>query len=557
MAQWIKQNVGRLTLRSGRKLAYEDICILSRAATTLGPYTDALRRQDIPFSIEEDRDFYRRQEVCDFLNWLRVLEDPQDKIALVGIMRSPLGGLTDEEIYQAAQRKELDFHLTSQNPKLERLFEQLRKFSARVGREPLRVLLRGLLEETFLAESCAVAYEGERSIVNLQRLVSLAEGYSLQTPTTLGQFLAHIEELMTQELGRLTALPEGENMGAVNVMTVHKSKGLEFPVVILVDVSKRETAGASTRPVHLYSWHHHMHGLRIGKFADLPFAWLEEEQKEHSRCEEVRILYVALTRAREKLIIVGNAVAEDRTMAAMFAQAGLFPGKDKQPARLGNVPVHYIAYQKPEDFIYTHHLTEQNVQSQWDLAQWKTQQTVRKQAYADLVKQSAPLAPSALTAGPENEQAMQLGHLVHEALVRQTRSKSRSAYLRSQVGTGPLAQGAQEILDTWLKSDAYAQLLSYQTLAAEMPFSLSTPSGVVNGVIDLLLQAQDGTMWVVDYKTDHVMPGEEKIAAQKYAAQLAVYRQAVEKLYPQTAVKAVVAWVRGGVLTELSDDAAA
>ena len=244
IARWIRDSVGKMTLRSGRKLQYKDIALLSRAATTLGPYADALRREGVPFSLEEDRDFYRRQEISDFLNFLRAADDPRNRIALAGVLRSPLGALTDEELYRLARAGELDWRADTHEPKARRVFALLKNFAARAGREPLRDLLRGLLNETFLAEACTAAYDGERSMANLQKLVSLAEGYSLQTPSTLGQFLSRVQEMMEQELGRLTALPEGEALDAVSVMTVHKSKGLEFPVVILADISKKESACA-------------------------------------------------------------------------------------------------------------------------------------------------------------------------------------------------------------------------------------------------------------------------------------------------------------------------
>ena len=230
VVQWIKQNVGHLRRPDGQLLQYKDIVLLTRASTTLWPYTDALQRAGIAFSVEEDKEFYRRQEVSDFLNLLRVLQDPQDKISLTGVMRSPLGGLTDEEIYQAARRKELDFRRPSADEKTERFFSWLRRLAERAGREPLQVLLRSILEETFLLESCAAAYEGERSMETLQGLAALAEGYSLSTPVTLGQFLACVEELVRKESGLLSALPKEENTNAVGVMSVHKSKGLEYKI---------------------------------------------------------------------------------------------------------------------------------------------------------------------------------------------------------------------------------------------------------------------------------------------------------------------------------------
>lgn len=557
VAQWIEQQVGRRTLKDGRKLAYRDIAILSRAATTLGPYTDGLRRAGIPFSIEEDRDFYRRQEVADFLNLLRVLDDPQDRISLVGVMRSPLGALTDEEVYEASVRRELDYRQPSQNERLERLFVRLRVLAARAGREPLRKLLKDILQETFLAEACAAAYDGERSMNNLQRLAALAEGYSLQTPTTLGQFLARVQELMEQELGQLTALPDEGALDAVTVMTVHKSKGLQFPVVILVDISKQELASAAKRPMHLYSWQYDMHGLRVGKYADIHLAWLEEEQKEHARCEEVRVLYVALTRAQEKLLIVGNRQAEARTLADMFVRAGAFPPADENPAQLDGdegLRLQYISFVPPEQFIYAHRSRSAALPAEWDWAAWRQTQAARQAEYARLKAQVLPLAPSEREAGAGDEAALQLGTRVHEALAWGWRTQQTDADRVWQAvctAAEPVPAEAQEMVRAFWASAAYAHWRKLETLGVEMPFSLATEEGVVSGVMDLLLRDTDGTVWVLDYKTDRVPAGAEEAAGQKYAAQLAVYRRAAQALYPQARIRTAIIWVRSAALTEL------
>ena len=84
-----------------------------------------------------------------------------------------------------------------------------------------------------------------------------------------------------------------------------------------------------------------------------------------------------------------------------------------------------------------------------------------------------------------------------------------------------------------------------------MPFSFNTVQGVVNGVIDLLLQDKDGTVWVVDYKTDQVTGGQEAQAAQKYRLQLDMYTQAAQKLYPQAHIAAAVVFVRTSTLIKL------
>ena len=559
VAQWIKDNAGRLTLSNGRKLAYEDIAILSRASTTLWPYTDALRRHGISFAVEEDRDFYHRQEIADFLNILRVLDDPQDRISLVGVMRSPLGALTDEEVYQAAQRKELDFRQPSSNEKLERLFVWLRKLAARAGRQPLRELFRDILQSSFLVEACALAYDGERSIANLQRLVALAEGYSLQTPATLGQFLARVQELMEQELGRLTALSEAESSNAVNVMTIHKSKGLEFPVVILVDISKKEVNSAAKRPDHLYLWNKDLHGFRVGKYADMNLAWLEEEQRKHARCEEVRVLYVALTRAREKLIIVGNKTVDASALAMQFVQAGTFPPPEEEPDTLGKdgcLQIKYLPYVEPKEFIYQVKKQAAKKQFDQDVRTWREIYERRQAEYKTYTQEQSPLAPSAL-AGEQaaNPEALELGTYAHAALARRHLYQQESLAVTLQTVAAQATDGQRRTLEKMLEgfyaSANYRKLAAMQVLGAEFPFACQTEQGVISGVIDLLLKDGQGTIWVVDYKTDQVRAGAETQAAQKYNAQLQIYARAAQQLYPAARVQPAIAFVRTGALVQL------
>ncbi|WP_428053542.1 UvrD-helicase domain-containing protein [Candidatus Avelusimicrobium facis] len=554
IVHWIEQNVGRLTLRGGRKLQYKDIALLSRAATTLGPYTDALRRAGIPFAVEEDRDFYTRQEVSDFLNFLRAAEDPGNTIALVGVLRSPWGALSDEELFRAAQRRELDYRKPSRDEKTETVFKRLRAFAARAGREPLGPLLRGLLNESFLGEACATAYDGERSLANLEKLVGLAEGYAQQTPATLGQFLARAEEIMQQEAGSLTAAHQTQTADAMSVMTVHKSKGLEFPVVILADISKKESASAAKRPAHLYSWRQNLHGLRVGKYADLNLAWLEEEQKEHARCEEVRVLYVALTRAREKLLVVGNEESDRRTAAELFMRAGYFPQQGERPAQVQGVQVHYEPYQNPAEFIYVQAAAAAVAPPSRDLAAWRTAFDQRMSRYRALLAQAPALSPSARVASEtQYADAADLGTLCHRALADFWTGKQPSLAAcvpgaAQQLQRPDLAAPAQEILARFEKSELFARWQKMQRVGVEMPFTLLGAEGeLVNGVMDLLLKDEAGTVWVVDYKTDEKT---DETAAQKYRPQLQVYQAAAQRMFAPAPVRSGIAFLRTGQWVE-------
>lgn len=560
IADWIGRNVGALTLADGRKLAYKDIALLTRASTTAGPYVDALRRAGIPFNLEEDRNFYRNQEISDFLNLLRVIDNPDDKIALAGVLRSPLGGRTDEELYQISKRGELSVFAHPQDGDLAAFYALLRGFVNQAGRLPLKDLLQEVLYKSFLSEACAAAYRGEQSWANLEKIAALAEGFSADTPSSLGQFLARVQELMEEDVSALGAAQAAEALSAVSVMTVHKSKGLEFPVIIWADVSKKDSSGGRKKPAHIFSWQYNMHGLRAGNLCDVHLAFLEEEQQKHERAEEIRILYVALTRAKEKLLLVGNAQEETKTPAALFARAGLFPDVENCPPHVVSegltVPVTYIPYTLPAEFIYQSGADAPRALSAYDEQAWRTAYQKRREVYERIKAQTRFLSPSGLVqaeqAVPQWEESpsAELGSVCHKALelyVRGQGTDVRAAVARAcgRLGAPQLQKEAEELLLPWVQSAAFKEALAGKVLACEMPFSFLQKDGnILSGVMDLVVQKPDGTVLVADYKTDRALPGHEAAVFEKYRPQLAAYREAARKIFNTPHVRCAALFVR-------------
>ena len=560
IADWIEANVGRMTLSDGRKLQYRDIALLTRAATTAGPYTDALRRRGIVFNVETDKNFYRKQEINDFLNFLRAAQDVQDRTALAGILRSPLFGFTDEEIYQIARRGELTLSARPADARLAQSYALLKQFGRRAGRTPLKELLQAVLDETFLPEACAAAYEGEQTLANLNRLVTLAQGYAADGAASLQQFLAEVQTILEEEPERLGApLPE-EALNAVSVMTVHKSKGLEFPVVILADLSKKDSAAVSQPARHIFSWQYNMHGLRAGKVCDVNLAFLEEEQKKHGKCEEVRVLYVALTRAREKLILAADGRKGALKAAAAFAAAGLFPNEETCPPVLQEealqVPVVYAPYQNPETFLYRHAAVPSAAETERELAAWRTAHERRKTQYERLLQTALAQTPSErvledLPLTPAQQAAAQLGTVCHRTLEKiltrpQTDLQTAVSLAAAQAGAPERAPEAKALLEPFLQSALFGQITACNVLACEMPFSFAEPEGeIVSGVMDAVLQTPEGTVWVLDYKTDQIRPGAEKaVLDEKYRPQLEVYVRAAQKLFAGRKVRGSAVFLR-------------
>ena len=555
IAQWIKAHVGRMKLADGSPLSYRDITILSRATTTSGPYTDALRRHGIPFNVEADKDFYRKQEIHDFLSLLRVVCDPDDSVALTGVLRSPFGGFTDEEIYQIANRGELNLSVTPQDPRLAEFYVTLRHLIDLLGRVSLQEFLVQVLTTVFLPESCAAAYDGEQTLANLNRLVLLAEGFCGESAAGLGQFLAKVEDLMKNHPEMLGAPTSDDALDAVSVMTVHKSKGLQFPVVILADLSKKDS-GNSAKDDHIFSWQYNMHGLRVGKIADANLLFLEEEQKKHSRCEEIRVLYVGLTRAKEHMVLVADNRKNTSQLAQAFRRCGLFPSGDSEQKELKQleltVPVSLMPYQETDEFIFRTSSQEREVPFEHDVPAWKTAFSARKAKYEQMAGEKN-LAPSELAGlvllSEEQRIGAEVGTVCHRALELLVSRKETDAATAVKQAAASTAfaqheEAAAGIIVPFSKSPLFKQISSCEVLACEMPFSFAQEGIVTSGVIDLLLKKADGTVWALDYKTDRVHPGGEGKILGKYRPQLAVYSQAVQKLFPKQKVICSVVLLR-------------
>lgn len=560
IADWIEENVGVMTLADGRKLAYKDIALLTRASTTAGPYTDALRRRGIAFNVETDKDFYRKQEVNDFLNFLRAAADPEDRTALAGILRSPLFGFTDEEIYQIARRGELSLYAKTQDTKLAEAYALLNRFGRRAGRTALKELLEDVLADTFLPEACAAAYEGERTLANLTRLAGLAEGYASDSPASLSQFLSEVQTILEEEPERLGAPAPDDALDAVSVMTVHKSKGLEFPVVILADLSKKDAAAVSQPVRHIFSWRYNMHGLRAGKVCDVNLAFLEEEQKKHGKREEVRVLYVALTRAKEKMLLAADGRKGALKAAGVFAAAGLFPdGETKPPVLTAGelvMPVWYAPYEDPETFRYRHVSAGTAEETAREAEKWRAAYNARRARYEEMLENEKKRSPSELvqhkdSLTPQQRAGAELGTVCHRALELLLSGKEADAAqaavrAAAQTGVPARAPEAAEMLTAFVQSPLFKEMAACKVLACEMPFSFLAEDGAVeSGVMDAVLEAADGTVWVADYKTDRIQPGEEAaVLDKKYRLQLGVYGQAARKLFPGRRVRCSAVFLR-------------
>lgn len=307
-----------------RPARYGDVVCLFRALTAAPEYEEALRAAGVPYRTVGGRQYGERSEVGWALAALRAIEDPYDPVALVATLRSPFFGVPDDALLALAGPQAPRTYLAplppGAHPALARAWAVLQDGHARRGHEPPAAVVEALYASTEVLATYGLDPHGEQRVANLLRLVDVARSLEARGRPTL-RALVHWLEAQTQGGAEETESPvadEGDDV--VRLMTVHAAKGLEFPVVVLADPA----------------WERGRHHPRIlvdrqggtlavslgpadgGTVATATLEALREREARREAAEELRLLYVAATRARDHLVLPA-LFAEPRGFARFWA----------------------------------------------------------------------------------------------------------------------------------------------------------------------------------------------------------------------------------------------
>jgi ATP-dependent helicase/nuclease subunit A len=315
-----------------RPIRFSDIVILLRSIKYKSEqYANVLRKAGIPVHAQSGGGYFASTEIRDMLALLSVLDNQRRDIPLAALLRSPLANLPRPEELLAKIR--LAFPLKSAPPvafhdavvkfaeqgadelvlPLATFLDQLERWRELAHRRPLAELLQTIFQETGYLAYCAGLHDGPQRVANLLELHERATHFGSFQRQSLSRFIEFLDSLREEsDLGQPSIASEAENV--VRVMSIHKSKGMEFPVVLLPDLGKRinltETQGTilTDRKAGL--------GLmvvdeeRMVRYPSLASVLVKQRLRQQALAEEMRVLYVAMTRAREHLILIGTA-AED------------------------------------------------------------------------------------------------------------------------------------------------------------------------------------------------------------------------------------------------------
>ena len=316
-----------------RPVRYSDIVILTRSIKGFADvFTEVLNAEGIPAYAGTREGYFSTQEIGVLLNYLRVLDNRRQDIPLAAVLHSAIGNLDETELAVIKSAyKEVPFHEAVMKyraegeekeirEKLELCMGTMEGLKEIVPYTPMHELLFQILRDTGYGDYVSMLPGGLQRKANLEMLSEKARAFESSGYKGLFHFIRYMEELQKYNVDYGEANVEDEQSDTVRVMTIHKSKGLEFPIVFVAGMGKRFNMQDARSSVVLHS------GLGIGmdavhlemrtKSPTLVKKAIQKEEALDSLGEELRVLYVALTRAKEKLIITGTVSEPEKVLAA-------------------------------------------------------------------------------------------------------------------------------------------------------------------------------------------------------------------------------------------------
>jgi ATP-dependent helicase/nuclease subunit A len=320
--------------RSHPELKYGDIALLFRALTQVQIYESIFRRANIPYQTVLGRGFYEREEITDLIQLLRFLDNKTDEIALAAVLRSPLCGLSDNallalrcapllaevetadplrgfsvtrRLYSALRlHHEIAYISAEEHELLERASKLISELVARRHHYPIQDLLRFAVNESEYMTVIAANFDGAQRLANVERLFTLAARFESSGTHLIRDFVRYVEEF--EAIGSRESEGQIDQAAdAVRLMTIHQAKGLEFPVVFIPDLQRLSRVTTD----HWVLLDRHQ-GLTLkvpdgrgNLVAGCTYTNFERRHAWREQFESMRLLYVAASRAQDRLIMSG------------------------------------------------------------------------------------------------------------------------------------------------------------------------------------------------------------------------------------------------------------
>ncbi|PRY83300.1 helicase-exonuclease AddAB subunit AddA [Alkalibacterium olivapovliticus] len=314
-------------MKADRPIQFKDIVLLTPTKKNNIDIQDIFKQLKIPTAVNDTQNYFQTTEIAIMMSLLKIIDNPKQDIPLAAVLRSPIVGLNEVEMArirledkQGSYFDALQAFVTRNDwedqrnitlqAKLQDFMVYLDNWRTQSKRKPLIELIWLIYEDTGFLHYVGGMSSGRQRKANLHALYERAASYEKTSFKGLFQFIRFIEKMQKKDkdLAEPSAVSDGED--AVRVMTIHASKGLEFPVVFVMDMSKRfnlnDIKGSTVLDEEYGVGSEFIDVVNRIKTPTLPETVLKMQKKNRILSEQMRVLYVALTRAEQKLYLIGS-----------------------------------------------------------------------------------------------------------------------------------------------------------------------------------------------------------------------------------------------------------
>ena len=310
-----------------RNITYKDIVVLLRATSVSAPiYESEIAKLNFPVFSDVSSEYLESMEIQTIMSVLKIIDNPMQDIPLVTVLRSSIAGFTDNELVKIRlKNKKQAFYISLKEydgdtelvQKIKNFISNLKRWQAEEKYMSLDELIWQIYIDTGFYNYVTLMPNGALRQANLKMLFERAKQYESASFKGLFNFINFIDKLHTSSGDLSSAKLIGENENVIRIMSIHKSKGLEFPVVYLCGTGKQFNMQDLNRSILLHQelgiGPKYINKERFIEYDTLAKDAIKIKTKVESLSEEMRVLYVALTRAKEKLIITGISKDWDKT----------------------------------------------------------------------------------------------------------------------------------------------------------------------------------------------------------------------------------------------------
>ncbi|MCB9057941.1 MAG: UvrD-helicase domain-containing protein [Calditrichae bacterium] len=579
-------------------LQYGDIAILIRDRGNLFDIEQSLRLHGIPFKTVGGIGFWQRQEIYDFYHILRFLANPADDLALTGILRSRFFMLSDTILYYLSRETELTYlqRLTGElkhpgysiedRAKIKDAAFLITKWLDARERMTLAELLNIIVEDTKLFTLLNAEFSGEQRTANLQKVIELADNFDQSGPGGLRAFLETIDDLINREVREGEAFLALDDRSSVKIMTIHVSKGLQFPVVFVPYLNKSmRSAGtdimldADLGMSVTFKDEDEYNGNRSNE--NTLYRLLKLRQKQKDLAELKRIFYVAVSRASNFLFLSAGCKQEKPSHDSMFEllvnplinsginpfEAGVhnfekfeliirdsFPETEKD--NRSHETFSSFLKETEKSYISAPEMTDSSYEIAEALAYESTGRIFSATALMTFIKDpleyfnryhlgffEGDYSRFSGTRKDSFSDSLKKGKIVHRFLeLFQKQTHSPDDIIDQVLFEHEIfdSQSREEykyelavILKTVKSSETGKSILSAKNYQNEVSLTMMLGNDYFTGTIDRLQQANDNNWEIVDYKTNKISEKELQQTGREYDIQMQAYALLLSRLYPQ------------------------